>query len=70
MIYLKEIDKAFHDLAQMPDMGSKCDYIRPGYRKYSVGKHLLFYRQVNTNDIEIVCILHGRMDVERRLTEK
>ncbi|NIV43228.1 MAG: type II toxin-antitoxin system RelE/ParE family toxin [Candidatus Dadabacteria bacterium] len=67
--YLKELDDAFHDLTKMPHKGSKCDYIREGYRKFPIGKHLIFYRQVEDNNIEIVRILHGSMDVERRLIE-
>ena len=67
--YLKEMDKAFYDIAKMPEKGRNCDYIRLGYRKYGVGKHLIFYRQADNNSIEIVRILHGRMDVEQRLTE-
>jgi len=67
--YLKDLDGAFHDLAKMPDKGRNCDYLRSGYRKYGIGKHLIFYRSADNNDIEIVRILHGRMDVEQRLTE-
>lgn len=67
--YLKELDNAFYYLAKMPVKGRNCDYIRLGYRKYGVDKHLIFYRQVDNNSIEIVRILHGRMDVEQRLTE-
>jgi toxin ParE1/3/4 len=63
------MDKAFYDIAIMPEKGRNCDYIRLGYRKYGVGKHLIFYRQADNNSIEIVRILHGRMDVEQRLTE-
>jgi toxin ParE1/3/4 len=42
------------------------DDLRPGYRKYLVGSHVLFYRVTNT-DVVVVRILHQRMDVERHL---
>ena len=63
------MDKDLYDIAKMTEKGRNCDYIRRGYRKYGVGKHLIFYRQADNNSIEIVRILHGSMDVEQRLTE-
>jgi plasmid stabilization system protein ParE len=41
-------------------------YIRKGYRVYHVGRHLIFYRQKSPG-IEIIRILHDRMDVETHL---
>ena len=63
------MDKAFYDIAKMPEKGRNCDYIRLGYRKYGVGKHLIFYRQVDNNSIEIVRILHKRMDARKQLAK-
>jgi toxin ParE1/3/4 len=63
---LTQIDQAFYLLAQLPDHGRKCDDIREGYRKYKVGKHVVFYRLVE-EDIEVVRILHERMDFEQHL---
>ena len=42
--YLSHLDEAFHLLAQEPDRGRPCDEIRQGYRKYYVGRHVIFYR--------------------------
>ena len=72
--YLKQIDQAFHDLAKSPDQGRNCDHIRPGYRKYKVGRHYIFYRDTSSDgviqeDVEIVRILHERMDITNRLRE-
>jgi toxin ParE1/3/4 len=61
--YLTQIDRSFHDLSEASDLGRPCDYIRKGYRKYQVGKHLIFYRNVGSDEIEIVRVLHERMDV-------
>lgn len=68
-IYLQKIDIAFHDLSETPDIGRDCDYIRAGYKKYGVGKHFIFYRAIETHHIEIVRVLHGRMNIKKRLTE-
>lgn len=40
--------------------------IRKGYFKLRTGSHVLFFR-VGENDIEIMRILHQRMDVDRHL---
>jgi toxin ParE1/3/4 len=62
--YLTQLDRRFHALAEMPSLGRACDDIRPGYRRYSEGAHTICYREVG-GDIEIVRILHGRMDPDR-----
>ncbi len=67
-IYLTDIDTAFHTLADEPDKGQNCDDIRQGYLKYRVGKHVIFYRMIDTINIEIVRVLYERMDFESRLS--
>lgn len=64
--YLRQIKNAAELLAANPDAGRACDDIRPGYRKYPVGSHMVFYRR-SVGAIEIVRILHARMDVTRHL---
>ncbi len=65
-IYLSKLDEGFHLLADQPHLGNARDDIREGYRVYHVGRHLIFYRQKSTG-IEIIRILHDRMDVEIHL---
>lgn len=67
-IYLAKLDACFHLLAQEPQRGKACDDIRPGYRKYHVGRHLIFYRQA-PEGLEIIRVLHDRMDIEAHLDE-
>lgn len=43
--------------------------IRQGYRSTKVKSHLIFYRETDDQKIEIVRILHERMDIEERLGE-
>ena len=66
-IYLKQFDDAFHLLADTPDVGTKCDFIKLGYRKFPNISHVIFYRTINDTQIEIIRILHKRMDVEKNL---
>jgi toxin ParE1/3/4 len=65
--YLTQLDRAFHDLADKPGLGRACNDIRESYFKYGVGKHVIFYRHAEKEQIEIVRILHGRMDIEQHL---
>lgn len=50
------------------DAGKSMDHVRKGYRASKVKSHLIFYRVLN-NTIEVIRILHERMDVENRLKE-
>ncbi len=67
--YLTMLDGCFQDLAAKPLTGQDCSDIRSGYRKYSAGSHVIFYRQIAEDTIEVVRILHGRMDTERHFLE-
>ena len=62
--YIHDLDSGFRALAVNPKKGRPCDDIREGYRKHFVGKHIIFYRMAKKG-IEIVRILHQRMDPER-----
>jgi toxin ParE1/3/4 len=61
--YLAMLDSSFHAIVHQPGIGTSCDYIREGYRKYHAGRHLIFYRQGGTF-IEIIRVLHDSMDIE------
>jgi toxin ParE1/3/4 len=50
------------------DAGKSMEHVRKGYRASKVKSHLIFYRVLN-NTIEVIRILHERMDVENRLKE-
>ena len=66
--YLARLDTSFHLLAREPHRARACDDIRPGYRKYHVGRHLIFYRE-SLEGVEIIRILHDRMDIEAHLDD-
>ena len=68
-IYLKQFDDAFHLLAKTPDIGIACDYIKLGYRKFPVTSHVVFYQALSENKIEIVRVLHKRMEAKPLLGE-
>lgn len=64
--YLRRLQAAIELVAADPDQGRRCDEIRPGYRKHPAGSHILFYRLL-PDGIDILRILHRRMDFERHL---
>ena len=68
-IYVKQFDEAFHMLADTPFVGKACETIRAGYKKFPIGSHIIFYREGTNSSIEIVRILHKRMDVELNFQE-
>lgn len=65
--YLILLNESFQKLAANPELGRDCSELREGYRKLSVGKHVIFCRRIADDTIEIVRVLHERMDVENHL---
>lgn len=64
--YLRQLRGAIEAVAAAPSIARACDEIRPGYRKFPVGSHVLFVRPTGEG-IDVVRILHRRMDVDRQL---
>ena len=67
-IYVQQLDDAFHKPADTPLAGKPCDHIKTGYKKFPVGSHIIFFTQKPNASIQIVRILHKRMDVEPNMT--
>lgn len=67
-LYLKQFDSAVRMLADNAEAGTACDYIKAGYRKFPGGSHIIFYRKLPNDRIEIVRVLHKRMDVTKQLS--
>nr|WP_274637836.1 type II toxin-antitoxin system RelE/ParE family toxin [Microbacterium bovistercoris] len=65
-LYVTEIRAAFERIAADPSRGRACDEVRPGYRRYSIGSHLVFYLD-RADSVDIIRILHQRMDPMRHL---
>lgn len=65
--YMRTITDSFDRLASGSADGRDADEIRPGYLKLAVGSHVIFYRMGGSDIIEIVRILHRRMDVAQHL---
>ena len=64
--YIRQLIDSVKFVATDPRRGRRCGDIRPGYFKYPVGSHVLFYK-LALEGIDVVRILHGRMDFDRHL---
>lgn len=65
--YTRLLTSAFADLAAGHRMGQPMDEVRPGYLRYRVGSHVVFFRMSGAATIDVIRILHARMDVDRHL---
>lgn len=63
--YHADIIDALEKLASGERKGRNTD-VRPGYLKYAIGRHFVFYRATSSG-IDVIRILHQSMDVEQHL---
>ncbi|MFN3459944.1 MAG: type II toxin-antitoxin system RelE/ParE family toxin [Oceanibaculum sp.] len=65
--YVRQIAECCQRLSEGALVGADAASIRPGYWKFRVGSHVLFYRMPAAHRLELVRILHQRMDMISRL---
>ena len=65
--YLRLVQTACEALAQGRRIGRSAEDVRPGYQRAEVGSHILFFRSTEAGVIDIIRILHQRMDIDRHL---
>ncbi len=56
-------------IAENFESGKSVDYIKKGYRATVVKSHIIFYKKSKHNIVEIIRVLHQKMDVENRIGE-
>lgn len=56
-------------LAANPSRGRTVYLGGKNYKHARVKSHLIFYREVSPSEIEVIRILHKRMDISNRLSE-
>ncbi|WP_350303918.1 type II toxin-antitoxin system RelE/ParE family toxin [Photorhabdus viridis] len=64
--YIKDIDRAFHTLAEEPRLARSYSHVRPGLKAFPVASHIIFFRLM-ANGITIVRVLHQSMDYQRHI---
>lgn len=51
------------------ESGKSVDHIKKGYRASIVKSHIIFYKKSKRNIVEIIRVLHQKMDIENRIDE-
>jgi toxin ParE1/3/4 len=68
--YVSLILDAFELILRDPLGGKDCGHVRDGYLGMKAGSHLVFYKLNEVErTIEIIRVLHSRMDLENRLSQ-
>ena len=67
--YYELLTGSFEELTQNPDLGKSYAEINEDIMGFRIGKHIIFYRVIQSGDLEIIRILHQRMDLKSRLEE-
>lgn len=66
--YYTALTQCLELLGENPEMGTKADDIRPGYRRFPHESHVVFYT-IEESGVFIVRILHQHMDAPRNLRD-
>ncbi|CAN5615338.1 type II toxin-antitoxin system RelE/ParE family toxin [soil metagenome] len=56
-------------IAQNFELSRDMGWIRKGYRVSKVKSHLVFFRKLRNGNVEVVRVLHERMDIPDRLKD-
>ena len=56
-------------IAENFESGKSMEHLRKGYRATKVKSHIIFYRKSKRDTVEIIRVLHQRMDIENRLND-
>jgi len=68
--YLNLILDEIESLAKNPKFGKDFSKVRKGYFRSRIKSHFIFYKlNLKNEEIEIIRILHERMDIETHLNE-
>ncbi|EPR71048.1 type II toxin-antitoxin system RelE/ParE family toxin [Cyclobacterium qasimii] len=67
--YYATIKMVCNGIADNPNIGKEYDGINRNLLGIKSGKHIIFYQIINPERIEIIRILHERMDLKNRIAE-
>ena len=57
-------------ICEHPNSGKSYSFIKEGYKASKVRSHLIFYKLDSKENIEVIRILHQRMDIEQRIKKE
>jgi toxin ParE1/3/4 len=67
--YYELLDSAFTQIAEMPNIGKYYTEIAENILGFRVNKHIIFYQIIKSQQVEIIRILHGSMDLKSKMEE-
>ena len=67
--YYEAIQFACNVISENPGIGRNYAEISKYLFGLKSGKHIIFYHQISADEIEVIRILHERMDLKDRLSE-
>jgi toxin ParE1/3/4 len=67
--YYELLIKTCTEIAEKPGIGRSYRAISKEIFGYRIGKHIIFYRELNSEEVEIIRVLHGQMDLKDRVNE-
>lgn len=67
--YYKMLISNCQEIADNPDLGKNYDVITHNLLGIKANRHIIFYRTINQNYVEITRVLHERMDFKKRILE-
>lgn len=67
--YYATIKMACNGIGESPNIGKEYDGISKNLLGLKSEKHIIFYKPLSNDRIEIIRILHERMDLKNRITE-
>ena len=65
--YINDLFDAFEQLSATPQIATRVDEIRKGYQKFPQDSRVIFFLVSELHDIEIIRVLHKRMDAGAQL---
>mgnify|MGYP003610185443 CR=1 FL=1 len=68
-IYYKMLVENFEHIAENPNIGKSYREIKEELFGLKANRHIIFYRKLINNPIEITRILHEQMDLKNRINE-
>lgn len=66
--YYTTIKLACNRIGQNPDVGKEYNEINKNLLGLKSGKHIIYYQSLSEDKIEVIRILHERMDLKKRIS--
>ena len=68
--YYSSLEYACIQIGENPELGKEYKSIKNNLLGLRVGKHIVFYQVITNQEIEIIRILHERMDLKNWFDDK